>query len=198
MPRYSFTPDMGEISGFGGGYEQTCRNMLIAAVERLDAHPEADPQFHGFKGIYGVIQEDNEDAKALSKIVVGASGGDCTGAMHQAVISSALYIKKNGWEKYKAEMTHPEGEVGLLKEKIKRLEDDLQRSRDRRDKQEEALRHRGEIIAEKVLGWKKYKVSNGQQEAYGPSQEAVLEDLGPGFQLSHLIDEAIKEMKIAA
>ena len=44
MP-YSFTPDMREISGFGGGYEQTCRNMLIAAVEWLDAHPDFnDPE----------------------------------------------------------------------------------------------------------------------------------------------------------
>ncbi len=109
-----------------------------------------------------------------------------------------MFIKANGWEKYKAEMTHPEGEVGLLKEKIKRLEDDLKRFRDRRDKQEEELRQRGEIIAVKVLGWKKYKVSNGQQEAYRPSQEVVLEDLGPGFQLSHLVDKAIETMKEAA
>jgi hypothetical protein len=189
---------MQEISGFGGGYEQTCRNMLIAAVEWLDAHPNADPQFHGYKNIYGVIHEDNDDAKALSKVVVDASGNDCTGAQHQAVISSAMFIKANGWEKYKAEMTHPEGETGLLKEKIKRLEDDLKKYRTRFDDLQNELQHRGEIIAEKVLGWKRYKVSgNNEQRAYGPSQEAVFE-LYAGCKLSKLVDEAIKTMRVAA
>ena len=89
-----------EISGFGGGYEETCRKMLLAGLTWLDAHPEADPKFKGFKNVYGIILEDNEDAEALSKAVVDGSGGDCTGAMHQAVISTCLYIKKAGLQKY--------------------------------------------------------------------------------------------------
>lgn len=98
--KYSFTSDMGEISGFGGGYEQTCRNMLAAGLEWLDDHPEADPQFRGMEGVYGIIREENDDAKALSEAVVAGADGDCTGAMHQAVISSCLWIRKNGWEAY--------------------------------------------------------------------------------------------------
>jgi hypothetical protein len=76
MTKYAFTNNMKEISGFGGGYEETCRKMLIAAVEWLDDHPDADPQFYGYKNIYGVIHEDNDDAKALSKAVVDASGAE--------------------------------------------------------------------------------------------------------------------------
>lgn len=98
--RYLFTDDMSEISGFGGGYEQTCRNMVAAGMEWFDANPEAAPRFKGNESIYGVILEDNEDAKALSAAVVGAADGDCTGAMHQAVISHCFYARKNGWEKY--------------------------------------------------------------------------------------------------
>ena len=98
--KYQYTDDMGEISGFGGDYEQTCRNMVVAGLEWLDSNPNSDPQFHGYKSIYGVITEDNEDAKKLSDAVVNASGGDCTGAMHQATISRILWIRKNGWDKY--------------------------------------------------------------------------------------------------
>ncbi len=102
---YEFTPEMGEISGFGGGYEETCRAMLKAGLEWLDANAEADPQFHGYKNVYGIISEDNADAKALSKAVVEAAKDDCTGAMHQAVITSILWIRKNGWEKYVERMS---------------------------------------------------------------------------------------------
>ncbi len=100
MKNYIFTKEMGEISGLGGSYEQTCRNMLKVGLEFLDNHPELDPNFHRFKNIYGMIEEDNEDAKRLSETVVKASNNDCTGAMHQAVISSILWIRKHGWDAY--------------------------------------------------------------------------------------------------
>ncbi len=104
---YEFTPEMGEISGFGGGYEQTCRDMLRAGLEWLDENPEADPQFHGYNGIYGIISEDNEDAKLLTEAVVAPTNGDCTGAMHQAVTGSVLWIKAHTWEECVAKMSEP-------------------------------------------------------------------------------------------
>lgn len=104
MSAREWTPEMGEISGFGGGYEDMCRRMLFAALDWLDEHPDANPQFHGYKGVYGVISEDNDDAKALSKAAVAPSledgSGGATGAMHQAVITSALWIRGNGWDAY--------------------------------------------------------------------------------------------------
>lgn len=100
MSKYQYTDDMGELSGFGGGYEATCRAMVVAGLEWLDAHPNADPKFHGYKDVFGLIAEDNEDAKALSEAVIDASGRDCTGAMHQQAIQHILWIRKNGWDKY--------------------------------------------------------------------------------------------------
>lgn len=98
------------ISGFGGSYEEACQKMVVAGLEWLDAHPQADPQFKGYKNIYGIINEENDDAKALSKVVVDASGGDCTGAMHQASITHILWIKANGWDKYLTEIQKPRGD----------------------------------------------------------------------------------------
>jgi len=97
--KYVFEEDMAEISGLGGGYEQNCRKMLKAGLEYMDEHPECEPIFKGHKGIYGVLSNDNEDAKKLSDVVISATN-DCTGAMHQAVITTILWIRKNGWDDY--------------------------------------------------------------------------------------------------
>lgn len=104
MSKYKFEEGMRQISGFGGGYEATCQNMVIAGLEWFDKNQNADPKFKGWKDIVGVIDEDNEDAKALSKIVIDAAGGDCTGAMHQFTISHILWIHNHSWEEYVAEM----------------------------------------------------------------------------------------------
>jgi hypothetical protein len=101
---YQFTDDMREISGFGDGYEDMCRQMVVAGLQWLDAHPNADPQFHSYQNVMGILIEDNDDAKALTEAVVAPSDGGCSGAMHQAAMSHIFYIRKHGWEKYRAEM----------------------------------------------------------------------------------------------
>lgn len=108
MSKYDFTPEMGEISGLGGGYEETCRRMLRAGLKWLDDHPKADPKFEHCPQIYGVFSELGKDAEALTaavtdKSVTGEHG--CTGAMHQAVMQSVLWIRANGWEKYVESMS---------------------------------------------------------------------------------------------
>jgi hypothetical protein len=108
MMDYKFTKEMDEISGFGGWCEETCRKMLIAGINWLDAHPGASPEFGSYENIYGIIIENNEDAKSLTEAVVVASGRNCTGVMHQAVISHCLWIKKYGWDKYVIEMSKRE------------------------------------------------------------------------------------------
>lgn len=104
MSERVYTPDMGEISGFGRGYEAACRKMVLAALSWFDANPTADPEFHGFKNVYGIIVEDNADAKAMTKAMVDAAGGDCTGAMMQACVGHAMFAHKNGWQKYAEEL----------------------------------------------------------------------------------------------
>jgi hypothetical protein len=194
MTKYQFTKDMNEISGFGGQYEECCRRMLVAALLWFDAHPNADPQF----GRFG--QEENAEAKALSAEVLKAADEmryGPSGAQHGAALSHALWIRKNGWDAYVREKTHPEGEVGILRERLAKAEESEERWQKRFFEQEEKLHHRGDIIATKVLGWRKYKVSNGQQEAFAPSQDAALNNLGPGSSLHQLVDDAIEAMVAA-
>lgn len=108
MAEYRHTSDMGEISGFGGGYEDCCQRMLHAAVTwLLHEKPRSDPKFHSYKDIYGVMIEDNDDAKELSRISCDAATENgkhpengASGAQHQTVISRALFIKANSWEEY--------------------------------------------------------------------------------------------------
>jgi hypothetical protein len=112
MADKAWTEDMGEISGFGGGYEAVCRAMVLAGIRWVDEHPEADPHFHGYQGIYGVLTEDNDDAKAMVAAMMDApvlfdgqeiqkrAGDDCTGAMHQASCSHVMAYKRLGWDEY--------------------------------------------------------------------------------------------------
>lgn len=99
MSKYQFTDEMSEISGFGGSYEAECRAAIVRGLEWFDANPDADPKFHGFKDVYGIIMEDNDAAKELSA-AIAPKGSDMTGAMHQAAVEHCMYIRKNGWEKY--------------------------------------------------------------------------------------------------
>lgn len=102
---YKHTPDMGEISGFGNGYEATCQDMLNAGVHWLNEHPNADPKFLGYTNVTGICLEDNQDAKNLTKAVIdGAGEYGATGAMHHHVIARVLKIKEKGWEWYCAEL----------------------------------------------------------------------------------------------
>ena len=104
---YVFTDEMGEISGFGGGYEKGCRAMVVAGLRWMRDNPDAEPHYRGYEGIYGVLSDDNDDANALSKAVTSVASG-CTGAMHQATIGHVLWINKNGWDKYVEKMTEEE------------------------------------------------------------------------------------------
>ena len=187
--KYQFTDDMNEISGFGGGYEEACRAMLMAALEWLDANPEADPQFHGYKNIYGVISEDNNDATTLSQVIMDASEGDCTRAMHQAVVSAALWIRAHGWDAYVQKKTHPGGRAGILQDELERKKEDYERLSKRFDELQAECDRRGVIIARRILGWSKHKASNGVQELYAASPEAARE-MGFG-KLTGLVDAAI-------
>ena len=103
-----------EISGFGGNYEKACRAMVLAGVRWIEKNPDKNPQYKGYRNIYGILIDDNDDAKELTSYVVKRTRryGGATGAMHHACISHILYIKANGWKKYAEEMV--EKEKGIL------------------------------------------------------------------------------------
>lgn len=108
----TWSDDMGEISGMGGGYEAACRSMVLAGIKWIDEHPDADPHFRGYKNIYGIINEENDDAKALTAAILVPVDGDCTGAMHQASIGHVLAYKRLGWDAYCKELREREKSGG--------------------------------------------------------------------------------------
>lgn len=115
--KYDWRIGMGEISGFGGTYEAACRSMLIRALDFWDEQGEGfDPKYHSYENITGVMVDDNADAKKLDAAMMDAEivygngerercGDNATGAMHQAVVSHAFYVRKNGWESYVGQMS---------------------------------------------------------------------------------------------
>lgn len=105
--RHNYEDGMTEISGFGGEYERSCRTMVKAGLEWFDEHPGADPLFKGYEGVYGILEDHNEDARNLTKAVVG-SVDDCTGAMHHATIGHIMHIHEVGWDVYVTEMKEDE------------------------------------------------------------------------------------------
>lgn len=84
--KYPWREGMGQISGFGGGYEEACRTMLYAGLAKL----------------WDLAWEWNE--KAIDAALIAVEPG-CSGAMHGAVMGACRFIQRNGWEKYAAEMT---------------------------------------------------------------------------------------------
>ena len=106
-----WTDDMGEISGFGGSYEAGCRAMVLAGVEWLQAHPDAELRLKGYAGIYGIVLAESPDTKDLEAAVMDArvmmDGGrvvrvreECTGAMHHATMSHLMFIASHAWHGY--------------------------------------------------------------------------------------------------
>jgi hypothetical protein len=110
MPKYKYAEGAREISGFGGGYEEACRNMVIRGMEWFDENPSASPKFKQYQNVFGIINEENPEAKSLTDTMLEVVGCDCTGAMMQASVNHVMYAAKNGWEKYMEEMTKPKDE----------------------------------------------------------------------------------------
>lgn len=94
---------MGEISGFGGGYEEACRNMLYSGLAYLDSNPNADLKAIEYANIYGFLTPDSKEAMELSDVLDAAEPG-CSGAMHSTAMQHCMYIATNGWNKYSSEM----------------------------------------------------------------------------------------------
>lgn len=88
---FRHTPDMGEISGFGGDYEIVCQDMLSAGVDwlyRQGVKANRKPRLN------------SDDEKYLSKVIVDASKGECTDAMQGIIMERLRSIAQNGWQDY--------------------------------------------------------------------------------------------------
>lgn len=99
LPSYRHTPDMGEISGFGGGYENECQALFEAGVLWLRAHPNAELRFSEWRGVFGFLEAKNSDANELEAVLERVSI-DSTGAMFHAVLMRLVAITEIGWEAF--------------------------------------------------------------------------------------------------
>lgn len=82
---FRHTEDMGEISGFGGGCEQACQDMLEAGCKWIEANKSAKLEGHSYSGVEAAIF---------------ARCRDRSGVFHNVVMSRLFYIAANGWDKY--------------------------------------------------------------------------------------------------
>jgi hypothetical protein len=98
--KYVFTPEMDEISGYGGAYEQTCRNMFAKGLEWLEGHPDADPIFTADEEKKGKIRAENVAAEEFLEWIDRASGKRASATMFEAVIKHCFTAKEVGWENY--------------------------------------------------------------------------------------------------
>ena len=109
---YQFTKEMREISGFGGGYEDCCRRMIVAGAQWCDSNPDAKLTYKEFKNITGLTTDESPDMKKMQEAMNNATGEfGATGAMMQAAMSHVMFVRKNGWAKYVEEMIESNTEV---------------------------------------------------------------------------------------
>ena len=110
---YCHTPDMGEISGFGGGYETTCQSMLAAGVAYISQHKVTPDQLKILTNpdVFGLAIPDSKHAKELEAAIAAAPGAeDCTGAMMHTVLMRCRYVAAHGWNQYCQELRNYEKE----------------------------------------------------------------------------------------
>lgn len=113
---YRHSADMGEISGFGGDYEECCQDMLEAGMNWLNAKVDPELVTSEFENVHGIIIPESPDADDLSKVILEASKGEASGAMHHAVMSRLMWISKHSWDAYCAELrkSHQEEAQGSV------------------------------------------------------------------------------------
>lgn len=115
-------PGMGEISGFGGGYEAVCQAMVLAGINWIDEHPDCILEVEQYKNVFGISTPTTPDMEALEKTMMDAevwhegekvqdrAGDDCTGAMVHAAHNHVLAYKRLGWEEYVKQMSKEDDE----------------------------------------------------------------------------------------
>jgi hypothetical protein len=91
------------LSGFGGGYENVCQQMLWNGIKAVEERPEwaelAFKQMRGLKNVFGLVENNGPEAEELDKKLMEGVD-DATGAMHHQVCLVLCFIAQNGREKW--------------------------------------------------------------------------------------------------
>lgn len=92
-----------DISGFGGGYEKGCQQILWLGLEWIKDKPlEVWKGTYSFKDVTGLVHT-GEGLKEFDEMLYAdpfLKAGGMTGAMHQCSLSFVHYIHVNGYAEF--------------------------------------------------------------------------------------------------
>jgi hypothetical protein len=81
--------------GLGSGYEQTCRNLMDAAIEWHNENLDKElPEFKQIENVFGVAIRNNESAKQMRKQMLKRVP-DCSGAQFHIVVANYLWLAEH-------------------------------------------------------------------------------------------------------
>ena len=95
-------PLMGEISGLGGDYEQTCQDMLEAGVSWLVSNPDLAAQLvtEDSEGQRLLAAEDHPARQSLGEAITAAGHLNTSNSQYGAVLRRVAWISFNSWDAY--------------------------------------------------------------------------------------------------
>ena len=97
---YRHTAEMGEISGFGGGYEKCCQDMLEAGVKWLEADESRKRDLVRVTTVYN-DPYNSKIVGELKKVILSVDSAPMASVfMCYTVMTRLVYIAANGWDKY--------------------------------------------------------------------------------------------------
>jgi len=153
--RFTWIPEMGEISGFGGGYEDACRRMMQAGVTYREQTPVDVAALAVLVTLPRATEEGSEDEAVAAQRAVGkaayarlqdavaAAEDGCSGAMVGASSQHAWIVFSQGWAVYVAKMIE-----SAARDKAEEPTREARRAQQKAER-EERLRLR----RERVLAW---------------------------------------------
>jgi len=98
--RYEWTEGMAEISGLGGEYERTCRQMVTAGARWLGENEGPTVQLSESENVTVRIDDRNGRKEKLRAYMVESADVEPTASMLHVSMKHALYADGIGWEAY--------------------------------------------------------------------------------------------------
>ena len=116
--KFQFNELMNEISGFGGFYERCCRAGVCAGAQWVANHPGVVPKYMECPNVFGIVDAADAHAQSLWDAIFSAPltrddgvktilRDELSGAQMHAIVHHVMFIARNGWSRYREEMTQP-------------------------------------------------------------------------------------------
>lgn len=114
--KYEFTDEMKGIYEYGGGQEQICRDMLVAALEFRDEHPEVIDEIQESDNVSRIMGGEEGLIGELNEVFKETTDNNYSRGQYFAVIGNLMWIDEHNWQEY---VEHRESLSGVKKEQLK-------------------------------------------------------------------------------